>query len=489
MSSIFKAYDIRGIYPSELNEEIAYKIGRAFVTFLNVKSVVVGRDARSSSPQLFKALTQGIADQGADTINIGLCSTPMFYFGSKDAEASIMITASHNPKEYNGFKLCKGKAFPLVEEDIKEIQSLVEKNQFKKKEQGKIVTKNIMDEFIDHNLKFLKVIKMRENVLPRAKAQGLKKDAFSKPAFLGHRKPGNHSSHTLKGRAFWFSRAKKKLRIILDAGNGMSGYTFPEIFKQVKNIDLILQYCDLDFSFPHHEANPLNYETLKDLQNKVKKEKADLGIATDGDGDRCVFVDEEGQIISPDLMTALIAQNLLQEHPGATILYDVRCSKIIKETIEKHGGKAIICRVGHSFIKKQMREEKALFAGELSGHLYYKENNYTESPFITTALIVNLLSETSKTLSQLIKPFRKYCASGEINSEVKDKNKKMKEVEEKYKDEALEVKHLDGLSMYFKGWWFNLRKSNTENLLRLNLEANSKELMEEKKNELLGLLS
>lgn len=437
---IFKAYDIRGIYPTQLDENLAYKIGRAFVVFTKAKQVLVGRDARRSSPALFKALAKGITVQGADLIDIGLCCTPMFYFASRNAQASVMLTASHNTKEYNGFKLCREKALPISEDDgIKEIQTLVEKNQFlKASKKGKIITKDIRPDFIRHNLKFLK--------------------------------------------------KQKKLKIVLDAGNGMGGYILPLILKEIKTVDFIPLYCKVDLSFPNHEANPLKSATLLDLQKKVQQEKANFGIATDGDADRCVFVDEQGRIISSDLTVALIAQELLVSNNSATIMYDVRCSKIVKETIEKAGGKAVMSRVGHSFIKKQMREKKVIFAGELSGHLYYQENNYTESVFISVALIMNLLSAKGVTLSSLINPLRKYFSSGEINVKVEDKDKKIKDVEEHYKEKAQKVLNIDGLSMYFSSWWFNLRKSNTEPLLRLNLEADSKELMEEKRNEVLMII-
>lgn len=439
MSEIFRAYDIRGIYPSQLNEDLAYRIGRAFVTFLKVKKVVVGRDARHSSAKLHRALIRGIIDQGARVIDIKLCSTPMFYFASRKAQSSIMITASHLPKKYNGFKLCREKAIPISKKDgLKQIQKLVEKNSFKKARKGKVIHKNILIAFVRFNLKFFK--------------------------------------------------GKKQLKVVLDAGNGMSGYTLPRIFEQIDALELILQHCNLDFSFPNHIPDPLKFETLKALQKRVRKEHADFGLATDGDGDRCVFVGEKGQIISPDLAVALLAQQLLKQHSGAKIMYDVRCSQIVKETIEREGGKAIMSRVGHSFIKKKMRKEKILFAGELSGHLYYQANNYTESPSISTALLINLLAETGQPLSALVKPLRKYYHSGEINRKVKDKDKIIKKVEKKYRQKAKKTLYLDGLSMYFKDWWFNLRESHTEDLLRLNLEAKSKKLMEIKKDELLQIL-
>ena len=435
---IFKAYDVRGIFPDELNEEIAYKIGRAFVVFLKVKEVLVGRDGRLSSPELFEALAKGITDQGANVVDIGLCSTPMFYFGAAKAKASIMVTASHNPKEYNGFKFCRENAIPISEATgIRDIEKLVEKNEFEEPEKkGGVVKKEIMEDFIKHNISFVKT--------------------------------------------------DKKFKIVVDAGNGMGSFTFPKIFKKLP-FEFIPLYCEMDFNFPNHEPNPLKYETLKDLQKKVIEEKAEVGIALDGDGDRCLLIDEKGNIVRCDLTTALIGKELLKSRPGSKILYDLRSSKIVPEFIEANGGKAIMCRVGHSFIKKQMRDEDAIFAGELSGHFYYKDSFFTESSFITLAVTLNMLAGENKPLSGLVEPLKKYFQSGEINSEVADKEAKIKEIEEKFKD-AEKILHLDGLSVYYKEWWFNVRPSNTEPLVRLNLEANTKESMEQKRDEILKLI-
>ena len=430
--TIFKLNDIRGRYPYELGEEIAYKIGRAFVLFSKSKQIVVGRDARKSSLSLFKSLTKGIMDQGADVIDIGICSTPMFYFGAQKSHASIMLTASHLTQEYNGFKLCGENVEPISKE-LKRIEQLIKKN-FKSSSKGKIIKKNILNEFINHNLKFFKT--------------------------------------------------KKKLKIVLDAGNGMSGYTLPKIFSKLKNVKLIKQYCDIDFSFPHHIANPLKLETLRALQRRVVEEKADLGIATDSDGDRIAFVDEHGEIIGSDLITALIASNLLKQHKRAKILYDVRCSKAVEEVIKENKGKSIIWKVGHSLIKEKMRKEKVLFAGELSGHMYYKDNNYTESSFITTALVMNMLDEP---LSALIAPIRRYYQSGEMNFEAGEGI--LKKIEAKFKKGAVKIMKLDGLSIYFDSWWFNLRKSGVEDLVRLNIEAHDEHLLIEKREELLNVLA
>ena len=441
IAEIFKAYDVRGIYPTDLDEDIAYKIGRAFVDFLKVKEVLVGHDGRLSSPQLFEALTKGITDQGANVVNIGLCSTPLFYFGAGflKAKSSIMVTASHNPKEYNGFKFCRENVIPISgDTGIQDIKSLVEKNEFEEpKKKGKITKKEIMKDFIRHNISFV--------------------------------------------------RTNKPFKIVVDAGNGMGSYTFPKIFEKLPQFKFIPLYCEMDFNFPNHEPNPLKYETLKDLQKKVRQEKADIGIALDGDGDRCIAIDEKGNIVHCDLMTALIGKSLLKENPGSLILYDLRSSKIVKETIEANKGKTKMCRVGHSFIKAQMREEDSLFAGELSGHFYYKDSFFTESSFITTALLLNLLDQENKPLSRLAKPLKKYFQSGEINSSVSDKEAKIREIEEHYKD-ADKILHLDGLSVYYKDWWFNLRPSNTEPLLRLNLEADAEGLMQRKRDEILKII-
>ena len=451
MTGIFHAYDVRGVFPSQLNEKIAYQIGRAFVTFMKTKSVLVGRDARISSIKLYRALIKGITDQGASVIDIGLCTTPLFYFASRKAQSSIMITASHLPKQFNGFKFCREHAIPISEKDgLKQVEKLTNNNDFKiSKKKGKISHTNPMAEFVRFNHKFFK-------------------------------KQSTPKNNKIK--------ITKKIKIILDSGNGMSGYTFPKAVKNLKFIKLIVQHGKLDFSFPNHIPNPLMFFTLKDLQKRVIKEKADFGVATDGDGDRCTFVDEKGKVISPDLTTALIAIQLLKQHPHAKIMYDVRCSKVVPEIIKKHGGKAIMSRVGHSFIKKKMRTNKIIFAGELSGHMYYSANNFTEGPIISVALITNLLNDSKQPLSSLVKPLRKYYHSGEINRKVKDKTKIIGNVEKKFKSKAQKTLHLDGLSMYFKDWWFSLRESHTEDQLRLNLEANSSKLMQEKKRDILKMI-
>jgi phosphomannomutase len=441
---VFKAYDIRGVYPAELDEDTAYRIGRAFVSFLRCKTVVVGQDKRASSPSLFKELTRGITDQGADVVDIGLCDTPYFYSGAAKYEAGIMVTASHNPAKYNGFKLCRKNAIPISgDTGIEDIRDLVVANKFKEvKVKGRVVKKDIMQDFITHNLKFL-----------------------------------NYA-------------AKGKLKLVIDTGNGMGGYTFPKVFTKanLKDIEMVPLFFDIDMSFPNHEANPLKLENVKDLQKKVVDEKADFGVAIDGDCDRCVFIDEKGSYISADLMTALVAHELLKTHPGSTVLYDLRSSWATKEFIAESKGKPVMCRVGHAFIKKQMREVDALFAGELSGHFYFRDSFFTESSIISTILVINMLREEKKTLSQLIRPLQRYFASGEINSEVEDKDGKMKELVRLFRKEADSVSNLDGIKLEFDDWWFNVRPSNTESLLRLNLEAKTKKKMEEMRDKVLAVI-
>ncbi len=439
--SIFKAYDVRGVYPSELDEKLAYKIGRAFVTFLKVDKVAVSQDMRKSSDSLKKELIRGITDQGADAIEVkGLCSTPRSYFACwfLKAPSSIMVTASHNPGKYNGFKFTREKAIPISgATGIKDIEKLALRNKFKDvKKKGKVVKKDIEKEYRKHILSLIDVKKI------------------------------------------------KKLKVVVDAGNGMGG----------KDIDLVLgklplkvvkMYFRPDGSFPNHEANPLKEENLKALKRNIKKEKADFGIALDGDADRVFFIDENSETVPADFITCLIAEELLRKKKGK-VLYDLRSSWVVKEVIEANGGKARMCRVGHAFIKEQMRREKAIFAGELSGHFYFRDNFYTDSGIIAALKVIQLISEKGEKLSSLVKPLKKYFASGEINSEVSDKEGKMKKLAKKYS--SGKVSFLDGVRIDFKDWWFNVRASNTEPLLRLNLEAKSLSLMEEKRDKVLKVI-
>ncbi|MBI1870928.1 MAG: phosphomannomutase/phosphoglucomutase [Chlamydiae bacterium] len=440
MAGIFKAYDIRGIYPTQINEEIAYKIGYAISKVFEKGTVAVGRDMRTSSLSLFQHLTSGLNDGGVDVIDVGLISTPMINFTTAhyQYDGGVMITASHNSKEYNGVKLCRWGAYPVsYKTGIAEIEKKV---QFLKKiepapKKGKIYTKDVIDDYVQHVLKFAKKI--------------------------------------------------KKLKIVVDAGNGMGGLIAPKLLDFFP-CEVIPLYFELDGTFPHHDANPLEPENMRDLQKAVLEHKADLGAAFDGDADRVMFVDNEGKIVSADVATALIAKEFLECHPGETVLYDLRSSWIVKEEIEKYGGKAQMCRVGHAFIKQALREANGIFAGELSGHYYFRDNFFADSAAIAFVMMLNVLSKDGKSFASRIKPLKRYASTGELNSKVKDPDSLMSQIEKKFSGGR--VFHLDGLSIEFKDWWFNLRKSNTEPLLRLNVEAKTPELLKEKSGEILGMI-
>ena len=436
MSSIFKAYDIRGIYGQELTEEIAEKIGKAFVTFLKAKKVVVGRDIRHHSQSLSEALKKGMIALGAEVVDLGLCSTPMNYFanGKLHADGSIMVTASHNPSEWNGFKLCRENAIPISgSTGIKEIEKIVIEQTFDALSSGgKAVTYDIGPEYYD---------KMRS-----------------------------------------LCKLTCKPKVAMDFANAMGSV---EIAGLKDLFEVVSLYEDLDGDFPNHEANPLKVETLSNLQNTITRSGADFGVAFDGDADRCGFVDENGEVITMDLTTALIAQEILTRGP-ATILFDLRSSWVVREVIEASGGTAIQCRVGHAFIKNQMRECGAVFAGELAGHYYFKENFTAESSALAVIMVAQVVEKAGKPLSEIIKPLRKYYASGEINSEIRDTDRILEKIKEKYSDGK--QYELDGISTEYSDWWFNVRKSNTEPLVRLILEAKSKELLEQKKNEMLSII-
>lgn len=430
MTSIFKSYDIRGIYPEQINEDTAEKIGRAFIAFLKAKTVVIGMDMRSHSKPLFEALARGITQSGADVINIGLCSTPMSYFanGKLKAGGSIMITASHNTSEWNGMKLCREKAIPISgKTGIKEIEEIANNKSWSLSERKGTI--------IDYDIS------------------------------------AQYGAHVRK-----FSKLNRKVRVVVDFANSMGSFEI----KGIRDLfDIIPMYEELDGTFPNHEANPLKTETLDALCAKVKETGAEFGAAFDGDADRCGFVDSDGNVIPMDLFTALIAQDILKEGKQ-TIMYDLRSSKVVKECIEENGGKAIMCRVGHAFIKAQMREYDAVFAGELSGHYYFKENYTAECQALAMLKFANLICQTGKTSAKLVAPLRKYHSTGEINFEVENPKLILNILREKFFDGR--QFELDGLSVEYDDWWFNARTSNTEPLLRLNLEADTKEKMTDKGN-------
>ena len=444
-SNIFKAYDIRGVYPNEIDEEAVYSIGRAVAVWTKAKIIVVGKDIRLSSDALEKKLIQGLVDQGVDVIKIGLASIPMLYYasGKLEVDAGIMITASHNPAEYNGMKICLKNAVPVGEgAGMEEIKGIAIKNSFLNPEtEGQIVeNNNFKREYLDYIKSFFNID----------------------------------------------INTNKKIKIVFDFANAM-GIIDKKIFEELKDyIEPIYLYDNFDGSFPNHEANPLNAQTLEKLQETVKKEKADLGVAYDGDADRVGFIDENGEIIPMDFMTGLIAKEILKKHSGGLILTDLRSSNAVLEYIKEAGGRTNLCRVGHSLIKRQMREEGAIFAGELSGHYYFEENYKAELSSLAVIMIINLLNEQNKKLSELVEVLKKYFHSGEINSEIKDKEKILVELEEKYKDGK--ISRLDGIRIDFEDWWFNVRCSNTEPKMRLNLEATTKKLMEEKRDEILEII-
>ena len=439
--SIFKAYDIRGIYGKDLDENLARNIGRAFVTFLKCKKVVVGRDMRPHSEPLFKALADGLTLQGADVIDLGQVSTPMSYYanGTLGADASIMLTASHNPGEWNGFKLCREKAIPVSgATGIKDIERIVMQGAYAPvaAQRGRISTHYIVPAYVERIRSYLD--------LPRP------------------------------------------LHIAIDYANGM-GITEGEVLRGVKNLSIDPLFDTLDGTFPNHEANPLHEETWTALRHKVQAGKYDLAVYFDGDADRCGFMDEKGQVVTSDIITALVAEVLLKKNPGAAIYYDLRSSWAVKEVILENGGRPFMSRVGHAFIKQQMRETDALFAGELSGHYYFKDNFYTESSALVAILVANLVSQTGRPLSELVKPIKRYFASGEINSEVHDTKAVLQKLRTSYAGQG-KVIELDGFSVEFPDWWFNVRSSNTEPLIRLNLEAKTQAQMAQKRDEILALI-
>ena len=437
MAGIFKAYDIRGVYGETLTDDLAFQIGRALAALLKPRRVVVGRDMRPHSEPLFLALARGLRLHGAEVLDLGLCSTPMSYFanGRLGADAGVMITASHNPGAWNGFKLCRAQAIPISgATGIQELEQRVLTGAFDP---------------------------------PAARPGALSRHDIA-PAYAAH--------------IASFADLRRPLHVAIDYANAMGIYEARALDNLIR-IDPL--YDQLDGAFPHHEANPLKPDTLADLQAKMRRGAYDFGIAFDGDADRAGFLDEQGRIVPMDLVTALIAQDLLRRQKGI-ILYDLRSSWAVKEVIGENGGTPMMCRVGHAFIKQQMRAVNALFAGELSGHYYFRENYFTESAALAALFIANLVSRSDQPLSALIRPLQRYVASGEINSEVANPARAIERLRRQYAGGR--VIELDGLSIEFADWWFNVRLSNTEPLVRLNLEARTRALMEQRRDEVLALL-
>jgi len=440
--AIFKAYDIRGIYPTQLDEAVAYAIGRAFVTFLAVETVIVGRDMRLSSPAMHENLIRGLTDQGADVIDVGMVSTDQYYYAcAKLDQAGVMVTASHNPAEYSGFKMVRKMPQLLSgETGIQDLRQIVENDAYAvATRQGSVVQKELSQAFVDYLLGLVDVA------------------------------------------------ALKPLKVIADTGNGMVGPSLKRVYDQLP-IQLTGMYLEPDGSLPNHGLDPLQPENRAELQRRVVEEGADIGFAFDGDGDRFFTIDDRGEFVSGDFLTALMGSYYLERYPGAKILYDVRASWAVPDLVEAGGGIPLIERVGHSFIKKRMSDEGAVFAGEVSGHYYFKDFFFADSGLVPSLMILEMLSKKEASLSDLLQPLEaKYFISGEINSRIEgDVKAKMQELADAFSQGKVEW--IDGVSVTFDDWHFNVRPSNTEPLLRLNMEAKSKVLMEEKRDQILAII-
>lgn len=447
IADIFKAYDIRGLVDTEITADFAFATGLAFARFLQQErepaTIVIGEDMRPSSPSLAEAFSAGVTSLGMDVIRIGLASTDLMYFASgKLGLPGAMFTASHNPAEYNGIKLCLSSARPIGKESgLLTIENFVRQGSpLEIRSVGVETKRDMLEEYVDHLLSLVDL----SNIRP--------------------------------------------LKIVIDAGNGMAGHTAPAIFARL-NCEVIPLYFELDGTFPNHEANPIDSKNLKDLQKAVIKHGADLGLAFDGDADRCFIVDEKANAINPSDLTSLIAHRELIKHPGATIIYNLISSRSVLEVIEENGGVGLRSRVGHSYIKKMMAESKAIFGGEHSGHFYFDEFWRADSGALAALHAIAALGESKKTMSQILKPYQRYVFSGEINSKVSETSVAISLVEQRYGAiEGVVIDHLDGLSVNGDTWWFNLRASNTEPLLRLNVEAKTEARMEKVRDEVLALI-
>jgi phosphomannomutase len=447
--AIFKAYDIRGTYPEQLDAALARKIGRSFARLLRARRLVVGQDMRVHSPELADAVSAGIRDEGCDVIRLGLASTPMTYYaiGSIDCDGGLCVTASHNPGKYNGMKLCGRGATPISRANgIADVERMCAEPQ----------------------------------PAPVAKRGGEERVELL----------GKYADHVAR-----FARLSNPVEIGIDAGNGMAGFTLPSILERLPLVRSHAILMEPDGSFPVHEANPLKEENLDMLREVVREHGARLGVAFDGDADRCCFVDEKGETVTADLMTALIAKHMLAQRGPHPILYDLRSSWVVKEEVARAGGEPIRERVGHSFIKATMRKRGALFGGELSGHFYFRDNFTTDSGVIAMVTALSVLDtpeNRNRPLSAIVKDLRRYHATGEINFEVHDKDAAIAALRTKYA--AGRQDELDGITVEFGDlssadwWWFNVRASNTEPLLRLNLEAKQKGTRDRRRDELVALL-
>lgn len=458
LATVFKAYDIRGLSPEVLTAEFAERLGRAIVRHFKCAHVMVGRDMRQTSPELEAALVAGITSQGADVTRIGMCSTPMFNvcmgLAGGRYDFGAMITASHNPSEYNGIKMVDRDVYPIGE---------------------------------GSGMEALRDAYLSDDPFEDASKRGtVHEDPDALRAYL--------DKIVLQVDISEF----QPMKVAIDAGNGMGGHVLPELIKRLPHMEVLPLFWEPDGSFPNHEANPLKTETLRTLSETVIKNHCCFGVAFDGDGDRVGFVDENGEPVPGDLMTALLARELLKDHPGSLILHDLRCSWSVDEEIRSEGGRTEMTRVGHAFIKRQLREHGALFGGELSMHYYFQSLWGVESSDLCMLYLMKLLAETDEPLSALWKPLKRYANSGEVNSEVQDKQAALERVRALYQPQATDISELDGIRMEFsvggdgskndRSWWFSLRASNTEPLIRLIVEAVKPEVMEAKRDELLSLI-
>ena len=441
---VFKAYDVRGIYPTELDEDGAYAIGRAYIEQFEPKQIAVGRDMRLSSPSMAASVIRGAADEGCDVLDLGLVGTEMVYFavGELELDGGVMVTASHNPKNYTGMKIVRRGALPVGgESGLLEIRDRAVSlgDTSGGQTPGQVQEYDIWPAFVDRVMSFIDLSEI------------------------------------------------KPLRVVIDAANGMAGVMLPPVLERLP-IEAVRYYFEPDGTFPNHEPNPLLPENRQFIIERTKAEGADFGVAFDGDADRCFFVDDTGEFVPGDFVTALFAELVLEKNPGAKIIYDVRASWAVPERIERAGGVPLINRVGHAFIKQRMREEGAVFAGEVSGHYYFRDFSQADSGVVPFLLMLELVSRRGQKLSEILRPFReRYFITGELNTPVPDVALKLQELKERFGPQG-EVSHLDGISVTGKDWHFNVRPSNTEPLLRLNLEARSEELMEQKRDEVLDVI-
>jgi phosphomannomutase len=443
---IFKAYDVRGIYPEQIDDQTAYSIGAAFVTYLQAKKIAVGRDMRLSSPALTAAFINGATTQCADVVDYGMIPTDMLYFAVvRDRhDGGVAVTASHNPKQYNGMKMVRKEAFPLSgDAGISDIRSMIMEDRVPvpAAPRGRVTTENALDAYVEHVMSFID------------------------------------------------PSAIRPLNVVLDAGSGMGGLIAPKLFDRLPCRTTRLCF-DVDGRFPNHEANPLIEENRRDIVERVVRDKADIGIAWDGDADRCFFIDGTGAFISGDFITALLAEAFLLKHPGATVIYDLRASFAVRDMVAKYGGTSLMNRVGHAFFKRRMRESNAIFGGEVTGHYYFRDNFYADNGFIPALLMLELMSKKGLSLQDLVEPLgRRYFISGEINTKLPSMDAvpaKLDQIAATYSDGHQYT--LDGISVEYADWHFNVRPSNTEPLIRLNLEAVSQELMQEKRDQVLSLI-